>query len=589
MPDEGNSSSKISSLETALRESEEQLRLVLEGSQQGFWDWNIETGTVQRNTRWAEMLGYSPDEIEPIIDQWTNLLHPDDRDDAWRAVWDHIEGKTVSYAHEFRLRTKGGDYKWILDHARIVRRDPKGRPLRMCGIQTDITERKKIENALRESESRFRAITEGSPTGIYIFQDGIIKYVNPTLCHITGYSQDELLQNNPVVFIHPEDRKIAGEMILQRQKNSSKPFQQEFRCLHKNGNTIFIEVVGTRLELNGRPAELGNVLDVTRRKQIEIELEEDKEIFKLFMEHSPVYVFIKDEDIRPVLLSKNYEEMLGKPIDELLGKDMEELFPPEIARNMKQDDLEVLRSGKPIKVIEEMDGKVFETTKFTIIRQGKPSFIAGFTVDITERRRVEIAYQEANKRLEAHVTEIELLHEQLREQAIRDPLTGLFNRRYLQETLDREISRAGRDGQSVGLIIMDIDNFKQVNDSYGHKAGDQMLKALGKLLMANIRSEDIPCRYGGEEFVIVMPGASLQAARDRAESIRNKFDALYVHYGNQILHATMSLGVAAFPQHGLNSEATLIRADRALYHAKQKGRNCVVAYQDTGRMPLIKE
>jgi diguanylate cyclase (GGDEF)-like protein len=198
--------------------------------------------------------------------------------------------------------------------------------------------------------------------------------------------------------------------------------------------------------------------------------------------------------------------------------------------------------------------------------------------------RLVESLQKANERLNAQLSEIQALEAELREQAIRDPLTRLFNRRYLQVTLVREIARVNRTSQPVGIMIMDIDRFKLINDAYGHEAGDHFLHALGELRKNNTRREDIACRSGGEEFVVVMPGAALQIAQERAEILRSRIEALRVPHENWNIHATVSLGVAAYPQHGVTSEDVLIRADRALYHAKQEGRNRVVVYTDTIQM-----
>ncbi len=164
----------------------------------------------------------------------------------------------------------------------------------------------------------------------------------------------------------------------------------------------------------------------------------------------------------------------------------------------------------------------------------------------------------------------------LREQAIRDPLTGLYNRRYLEETLAREISRARRESLTMAVIMMDIDFFKRVNDTYGHKGGDLLLIALGQMLQKWVRTEDIVCRYGGEEFAVVMPGMDLSKACDRAEQIRVAFQSLCVEYEGRSIRATLSLGVAVYPAHQFDGDEILVRADRALYRAKQNGRNQVV-------------
>ena len=132
-------------VEEALRESEERLQLVLNGSQLGYWDWNIQTGEVRRNDIWAKMLGYTLEEIEINVEQWTDLHHPDDKDTAWKSIQDHLEGRSPQHRIEYRMRTKDGQYKWILDQAKIVSRDLQGKPLRVCGTHTDITDRKIFE------------------------------------------------------------------------------------------------------------------------------------------------------------------------------------------------------------------------------------------------------------------------------------------------------------------------------------------------------------------------------------------------------------------------------------------------------------
>lgn len=183
--------------------------------------------------------------------------------------------------------------------------------------------------------------------------------------------------------------------------------------------------------------------------------------------------------------------------------------------------------------------------------------------DITERKQAQDA----------------LLKSQalLREQSVRDHLTGLFNRRYMEETLERELLRAARKQLSLGIIMLDLDNLKQFNDTWGHAAGDEVLGALGSLLLRQVRGEDIACRYGGDEFVLILPDASQKVTRERAELICEHGKQFHLQFDRQRLAAvTLSLGVAVFPEHGVTSTGILRAVDAALYRAKREGRDRVV-------------
>ncbi len=173
------------------------------------------------------------------------------------------------------------------------------------------------------------------------------------------------------------------------------------------------------------------------------------------------------------------------------------------------------------------------------------------------------------------------LREQLQQQAIRDPLTGLYNRRYLDATLPRELQHADRHGHAVAVVMLDIDHFKRFNDTYGHDAGDTLLREVGSFLQAHTRGEDIACRYGGEEFMLVLPGASLEATLLRTETIRTDIRVLTVeHQGQPLAGVTASLGVAVFPGHGTSADILIRTADQALYQAKRTGRDCVVVAEE---------
>jgi len=191
--------------------------------------------------------------------------------------------------------------------------------------------------------------------------------------------------------------------------------------------------------------------------------------------------------------------------------------------------------------------------------------------DITPRYSAERELQRVNEQLQEQLDEIERLHVKLRDQAIRDALTRLFNRRYLEETLPREIARSAREETPLAFLLLDVDRFKSLNDTEGHQAGDAVLQSLGKLLGEETRKGDIACRYGGDEFAVVLPNTSGEAAVQRAEEIRQRFASKTDAGGG----TSLSVGVASFPRDGDTDVEILRAADRALYDAKASGRDCV--------------
>jgi diguanylate cyclase (GGDEF)-like protein len=169
------------------------------------------------------------------------------------------------------------------------------------------------------------------------------------------------------------------------------------------------------------------------------------------------------------------------------------------------------------------------------------------------------------------------LREQLRHQSIRDPLTGLFNRRYLEATLEREVRQAKRHHRSIGIMMIDIDHFKRFNDCYSHAAGDMVIRVVSAFLLSHTRGEDIACRYGGEEFTLILPEASLSDTLRRAEHLRCGIEQLAVEYrGQRLPGISISIGVAALPNHGSQADTLIHVADAALLRAKHAGRNRVV-------------
>jgi len=268
-------------------------------------------------------------------------------------------------------------------------------------------------------------------------------------------------------------------------------------------------------------------------------------------------------DVNPFLI-----RMLGYSREELVQKKLWDVGAfNDIKANQEsfaalQEDEYIRYDDLPLRT---KDGRLIDVEFVSnVYWVGKEKVIQCNIRDISVRKRAENALLKSEALL--------------REQSVRDHLTGVFNRRYMEETLERELLRAARKGLSLGIIMLDVDDFKRFNDSHGHAAGDAILRELSNLLIKHVRGEDIPSRYGGDEFIIILPDASQEVTLERAELLRKHAQHLNVQFEDQTLgRITLSLGVANFPNNGTTSPALLKAVDAVLYRAKHEGRNRVVA------------
>ncbi|MEJ2573660.1 MAG: diguanylate cyclase [Gammaproteobacteria bacterium] len=306
--------------------------------------------------------------------------------------------------------------------------------------------------------------------------------------------------------------------------------------------------------------------DVTLKKQNERMMRESEEKFRSLIEQSLVGIAMIEEG-RFSYINSKFAEIFGFSIDEVLRL--------EPAHTAVDEDRAIITGIMRTRLAgEEEEGKFtfrgrhkFGTVVNVEGRCARMNFggkiaLMLIIMDITERIRAEL--------------EVQTLQARLREQAIRDPLTGLFNRRYLDEVIISEMARAERGGYPLSLVMCDIDHFKAVNDTYGHLAGDEVLRAFSRLIKQYSRGGDIICRYGGEEFLLVLPGMSRERAVERAEQLRLAFAAALMAHDATIMRATASFGVASFPENGHEIDGLITAADKALYTAKQAGRNRVM-------------
>ena len=458
-----------------------------------------------------------------------------------------------------------------------------GESHRWRSVMTNITDQKKAEEMIRKLS---RAV-EQSPASIVITDtSGNIEYVNPRFTQVNGYTSEEVLGENPRV-LKSDQTPEETHREMWRTISTGGEWKGEFVNRKKNGELYYeLANISPIKDDNGVTTHYMAIKeDITERKFIADALQESNLHLIATLNALPDLML---EMTRKGIV-RNFHaartDMLHALPKDFMHKDIEKSMPVDAARIIKSALAEAAENGTSsgsVYSLERPQGTIWY--ELSITAKGDPrnpetNFIV-LSRDITDRKLAEEKLQLANVTLQERLVEIEALQGRLREQAVRDHLTGLYNRHYLQETLEREISRAMRSEQSVSIMIMDVDHFKRVNDSYGHKVGDLVLRALGDLLRSSIRAGDIPCRYGGEEFIIVMPNVPLSIAHERAAHISSRINELQVPHEDVHLQVTVSVGVATIPQHGLNGEDVLLRADRALYRAKELGRNCIVVYEE---------
>lgn len=322
--------------------------------------------------------------------------------------------------------------------------------------------------------------------------------------------------------------------------------------------------------------------DITERKRNELRLLQLTQA----VEQSPVSVVITDTDGHIAYVNPRFLALTGFSMEEVRGKTpriiRSDHMPPETFKDLWA----TIKAGKTWRgelLNKKKNGELYwELEVISPVFDNAGNIINFIAVkeDVTVRKEAEARLLEVNHQLEEKLKEIEGLQVILREQAIRDPLTGLYNRHFLNEALKHEFARSGREGYPICFILMDLDGFKKINDTYGHAAGDVTIQFFANLLKRLTRIGDIVCRYGGEEFLLVLPNTSASFAFQIAERLRGDFENSGISYAGFHINAATSCGISEFPSDGGTAEKVLAAADMALYAAKERGKNRVVLWSD---------
>ena len=469
---------------------------------------------------------------------------------------------------------------------------------------------------LEESEARYRRLFETAKDGILILDGdtGRITDANPFLQDMLGYSKTELI-GKALWEIGPV-QDIPGSQEAMRQLQSNEYIRYEDIPLEtKAGERKHVEFISNVYLVNGWRVIQCNIRDITSRKHAEARAKAATDELLVLVDE------LQWRDREMQLLNHLNDLLLScmtlTEAYHVIALTAEELFPGydgclAIMRSRDQN-LEVvarwgaetgmvstfsledcwgLRRGQLHEVIDPQSGLLcrhfihppqagYLCLPLTV--QGKTLGVLCIIDSPIHKGRHRLNLQQlvvsAGETIKLSLSNLKL-REELRQQAIHDPLTGLFNRRYLDETLPRELHLAQRRKVPLCIVMLDIDGFKQFNDSFGHGAGDSLLKEIGHALREYLRKSDISCRFGGDEFVLVLPDSPLADIQQRVEQIRLFVKDLKIRYGEQMVGMiSLSIGIAQAPEHGTTESELLRAADQAMYTAKQSGGDRIVIYQ----------
>ncbi|MDB5977327.1 MAG: domain S-box/diguanylate cyclase domain protein [Nevskia sp.] len=499
--------------------------------------------------------------------------------------------------------------------------------IKLVEVNARLTESLSLLGAQRSelaaSEKRLRLTVTNAPIGLAaVALDGRFMSVNQALCTMLGYTEAELLKCTFQDITHPDDLEADLSLLRGLIEGRADTYRMEKRYLHKAGQIIVIQLdVAVLRDDQRKPVHfISQIQDITHRKQADEALQQsnaqlERGLSRLTEQNHEITVL---GDLGETLQACEDLDEIAAPIRNLApelfpgcsggfflmhasgnfldpvanwGEALasEPVFSPQSCWALRKGEIRWTdaKDGMRCRHLREAEGGPLALC-VPMVAQGdtlgmlfiQPTAAKALDLDKELRRDLERLAVMTADRLGIAIANIQL-RVKLRQQSIRDPLTGLFNRRYLEETLPREVSRARREESSLAVLMIDVDNFKSFNDSYGHDVGDDVLRLIGRTLARHCRESDLACRFGGEEFAVVLPITTLAHAVVKAEQIRDEIRQIEQSQTAVVPKpVTISVGIAMCPTHAATADAVMEAADQALYRAKRAGRDCIVCAGD---------
>jgi PAS domain S-box-containing protein len=425
-------------LEVAFKESQARLQLALEGGKLGTWDWNLLTGKRIYSEMWGKMLGYELEEVSELT--WENLLHPDDKDAAISSANDLIVGRTDEYDSEFRLKTKDGKWKWILDRGRVVESSASGKAIRVTGTHIDINERKLNEETLRESEIKYRRLLENAPIGIGVIADEKIVYVNKELARIGDIpDKDSVIGASAKIFLPDNERfKVFMERYrLVVEKGENAPLYST-QLKSGTGRIVDIEVASIPFTFEGKPAMQVLIHDISFKTKAVTEIARSRELLNQLFENAPMGIVLLDNERKVINLNKGFEAIFGYDLHELRGNSLTDfIISPELTEESDRlnesafkGEIDFVESFRYSKSGEKVHTMIYS---LPVMEKKKIIGIYGIYIDIGQRINAEEELKTRNLELDNFVYKVS--HD------LRAPLAsilGLINLTKLEETKEEQ-------------------------------------------------------------------------------------------------------------------------------------------------------